>query len=198
VIAGYPVTAVKAVVFDGKMHPVDSKDIAFQTAGRGAFKDAFKEAGPVLLEPIMIVRVTVPEENMGDIMGDMNTRRGRVMGMETEVGHSIVTAEVPLAEVQRYSNDLRSMTAGRGVFTMEFARLRARARQHPGRDHRESRKEGRRRGLKQAVKPSAFSLQLCRGGFRHSPRLFSVFRMGVFQIRGRIVSGRGDAMHFYF
>lgn len=122
VIAGYPVTAVKAVVFDGKMHPVDSKDIAFQTAGRGAFKDAFKEAGPVLLEPIMIVRVTVPEENMGDIMGDMNTRRGRVMGMETEVGHSIVTAEVPLAEVQRYSNDLRSMTAGRGVFTMEFAR----------------------------------------------------------------------------
>jgi elongation factor G len=122
VIAGYPVAGVRAVVYDGKMHPVDSKDIAFQTAGRGAFKEAFRDAGPVLLEPIMTIRVTVPEENMGDIMGDMNTRRGRVMGMETEAGRSIVTAEVPLAEVQRYSNDVRSMTAGRGVFTMEFAR----------------------------------------------------------------------------
>jgi elongation factor G len=122
VVAGYPVRYVRAVVFDGKMHPVDSKDIAFQIAGRGAFKDAFGQAGPVLLEPIMRVRVTVPEENMGDIMGDMNTRRGRVLGMETEAGRSIVTAEVPLAEIQRYSNDLRSMTAGRGVFTMEFLR----------------------------------------------------------------------------
>jgi elongation factor G len=122
VIAGYPVRYVRAAVYDGKMHPVDSKDIAFQIAGRGAFKDAFSQAGPVLLEPIMKVRVTVPEENMGDIMGDMNTRRGRVLGMETEAGRSIVTAEVPLAEIQRYSNDLRSMTAGRGVFVMEFLR----------------------------------------------------------------------------
>lgn len=122
VVAGYPVKFVRAVVFDGKMHPVDSKDIAFQIAGRGAFRDAFEQASPALLEPIMVVRVVVPEENMGDIMGDMNTRRGRVMGMETEVGHSVVTAEVPLAEIQRYSNDLRSMTAGRGVFTMEFSR----------------------------------------------------------------------------
>jgi elongation factor G len=122
VIAGYPVSAVKAIVFDGKMHPVDSKDIAFQTAGRGAFKEAFQDAGPVLLEPIMLVKVTVPEENMGDIMGDMNTRRGRVLGMDSELGRSIVTAEVPLAEIQRYSNDLRSMTAGRGIFTMEFLR----------------------------------------------------------------------------
>jgi elongation factor G len=122
VIAGYPVRYVRAAVFDGKMHPVDSKDIAFQIAGRGAFRDAFTQAGPVLLEPIMKVRVTVPEDNMGDIMGDMNTRRGRVLGMETEAGRSIVTAEVPLAEIQRYSNDLRSMTAGRGVFTMEFLR----------------------------------------------------------------------------
>ena len=122
VIAGYPVKFVKAVVYDGKMHPVDSKDIAFQIAGRGAFREAFEQAGPVLLEPIMTVRVVVPEENMGDIMGDMNTRRGRVLGMETEAGRSVVTAEVPLAEIQRYSNDLRSMTAGRGVFTMEFLR----------------------------------------------------------------------------
>ena len=122
VIAGYPVKYVKAVVYDGKMHPVDSKDIAFQIAGRGAFREAFKDAGPVLLEPIMKVWVTVPEENMGDVLGDMNTRRGRVLGMETEAGRSVVTAEVPLAEIQRYSNDLRSMTAGRGVFSMEFLR----------------------------------------------------------------------------
>ncbi len=122
VIAGYPVKYVKAVVYDGKMHPVDSKDIAFQIAGRGAFREAFMQAGPVLLEPIMKVRVTVPEENMGDVLGDMNTRRGRVLGMETEAGRSVVTAEVPLAEIQRYSNDLRSMTAGRGVFSMEFLR----------------------------------------------------------------------------
>jgi elongation factor G len=122
VIAGYPVKHVKVAVYDGKMHPVDSKDIAFQIAGRTAFREAFEKAGPVLLEPIMTVKVVVPEENMGDIMGDMNTRRGRVLGMETEAGRSVVTAEVPLAEIQRYSNDLRSMTAGRGVFTMEFAR----------------------------------------------------------------------------
>ncbi len=122
VIAGYPVKYVKAVVYDGKMHPVDSKDIAFQIAGRGAFREAFMQAGPVLLEPIMKVWVTVPEENMGDVLGDMNTRRGRVLGMETEAGRSVVTAEVPLAEIQRYSNDLRSMTAGRGVFSMEFLR----------------------------------------------------------------------------
>lgn len=122
VIAGYPVKFVRVAVYDGKMHPVDSKDIAFQIAGRTAFRKAFEKAGPVLLEPIMTVRVVVPEENMGDIMGDMNTRRGRVLGMETETGRSVVTAEVPLAEVQRYSNDLRSMTGGRGVYTMEFSR----------------------------------------------------------------------------
>ncbi len=122
VIAGYPVKFVRVAVYDGKMHPVDSKDIAFQIAGRTAFREAFEKAGPVLLEPIMTVRVVVPEDNMGDIMSDMNTRRGRVMGMETELGRSIVTAEVPLAEIQRYSNDLRSMTAGRGVYTMEFSR----------------------------------------------------------------------------
>jgi elongation factor G len=121
VIAGYPVVGVRAVVFDGKMHPVDSKDIAFQIAGRGAFKDAFKQAGPVLLEPIVSVRVTVPEENTGDIMGDMTTRRGRVQGMETVAGRTVINALVPQAEMLRYSNDLRSMTGGRGIFTMELS-----------------------------------------------------------------------------
>lgn len=121
VLAGYPIYDIRAVVTDGKMHPVDSKDIAFQIAGRESFKLAFMDADPVLMEPIMDVRVVVPEENMGDIMGDLNTRRGRVQGMDTENGRSIVTAQVPLAEMLRYSNELRSMTGGRGVYTMRFA-----------------------------------------------------------------------------
>jgi elongation factor G len=121
VIAGYPVLNVRVSVYDGKEHPVDSKPIAFETAGREAFKLAFNEAGPVLREPIMNVRITVPEANMGDILGDLNTRRSRVQGMDNEKGRSIVTAQVPLAEMQRYTTDLRSMTGGRGVFLMEFS-----------------------------------------------------------------------------
>jgi elongation factor G len=120
VIAGYPVINVHVSVYDGKEHPVDSKPIAFETAGREAFKLAFRDAGPVLREPIMNVRIIVPEENMGDILGDLNTRRARVQGMDTEKGFSVVTAQVPLAEMQRYTTDLRSKTGGRGVFTMEF------------------------------------------------------------------------------
>ena len=122
ILAGYPINNVKVSVYDGKEHPVDSKPVAFEIAGRGAFKQACLQAGPILLEPIMNVRVTVPEENMGDIMGDFNSRRGRVQGMETEKGHSVVTAQVPLAEMQRYTTELRSMTGGRGVFSMEFDR----------------------------------------------------------------------------
>jgi elongation factor G len=121
VIAGYPVHNIKISVFDGKEHPVDSKPVAFEIAARECFKLAFKEAGPVLLEPIMDIHVVVPESNMGDILGDMNTRRARVQGMDTQKGRSVVTATVPLAEVQRYTTDLRSMTGGRGVFTMEFS-----------------------------------------------------------------------------
>jgi elongation factor G len=120
VIAGYPVLNVHVSVYDGKEHPVDSKPIAFETAGREAFKLAFKDANPVLREPIMNVRIVVPEANMGDILGDLNTRRARVQGMDTEKGHSVVTAQVPLAEMQRYTTDLRSMTGGRGLFTLEF------------------------------------------------------------------------------
>ena len=121
VVAGYPVEKVKVEVFDGKEHPVDSKPVAFEIAGREAFKLAVKDAGPVMLEPIMNVEITVPEANMGDILGDMNTRRARVQGMDTAKGRSIVTAQVPLAEMQRYTTDLRSMTGGRGMFSMEFA-----------------------------------------------------------------------------
>ncbi len=122
VIAGFPVEHVMVNVIDGKEHPVDSKDIAFQIAGREAFRAAFRKAKPVLLEPIMDVKITVPESMMGDIMSDLNTRRGRVQGMDTVGFRSVVTAEVPLAEMLRYGNDLRSMSGGRGIYTMDFNR----------------------------------------------------------------------------
>lgn len=121
VIAGYPVQNVKVSVYDGKEHPVDSKPVAFEIAGREAFKLCVKDAAPVLLEPIMNVKVIVPEANMGDVLGDMNTRRARVQGMDTEKGRSVVTAQVPLAEMLKYTADLRSITGGRGVFSMEFS-----------------------------------------------------------------------------
>jgi elongation factor G len=121
-LAGFPMTGIKAVVYDGKEHPVDSKEIAFQIAGREGFKQAALGAGPVLLEPIYEVTVTVPGDHMGDIMGDLNSRRARVLGMEQEGTKSIVKAEVPLAEMQSYTADLRSMTQGRGVFGMQFLR----------------------------------------------------------------------------
>jgi elongation factor G len=121
VIAGYPIEDVRCEIYDGKEHPVDSKDIAFQIAGREGFKKVFKEAGPVLLEPIMNVTVTVPEEFMGDVLGDLNTRRGRVMGMAQERDKTVVTAQAPAAEIQRYGTDLRSMTQGRGIYEVEIS-----------------------------------------------------------------------------
>ena len=114
-------TGVRAIVYDGKEHPVDSKEIAFQTAGREAFREAMMSANPTLLEPVYDVTVTVPEENMGDILGDMNGRRARVQGMDTTGNRSIIKAEVPLSEMQSYSADLRSMTGGRGIYGMTFA-----------------------------------------------------------------------------
>jgi elongation factor G len=120
VVAGYPMSNVRVIVYDGKEHPVDSKPVAFEIAGREAFKLAVSEAGPVLFEPIMNVRVVVPDSYMGDVMSDMNTRRGRVQGTESERGNTIVSALVPLAEMMRYTTQLRSITGGRGYFTMEF------------------------------------------------------------------------------
>ena len=122
VIAGYPMNNVKVIVYDGKEHPVDSKPVAFEIAGREAFKLAVQDAAPVLFEPIMNVRVVVPEANMGDVMGDLNTRRGRVQGTESERGNTVVMAHVPLAEMLRYTTNIRSITGGRGYFTMEFDR----------------------------------------------------------------------------
>jgi elongation factor G len=120
VIAGYPMSNVKVIVYDGKEHPVDSKPVAFEIAGREAFKLAVQDAGPVLFEPIMNVRVIIPESNMGDVMGDLNTRRGRVQGTESERGNTVIMAHVPLAEMLRYTTNIRSITGGRGYFTMEL------------------------------------------------------------------------------
>jgi len=120
VIAGYPVVDVRAVVTDGKEHPVDSKDIAFQIAGREAFKKVMLGAGPVLLEPIYMLTVIVPEEYTGDVMGDLNTKRARVQGIDQQGQKSVITALVPLAEIQRYATELRSLTQGRGLFSIEF------------------------------------------------------------------------------
>ncbi len=118
--AGYPMNNVRVIVFDGKEHEVDSKPVAFEIAGREAFKLAVHDAGPVLFEPIMNVRVTVPDANMGDVMSDLNTKRGRVQGTETERGNTTIIAHVPMAEMLRYTTQIRSITGGRGYFSMEF------------------------------------------------------------------------------
>lgn len=119
VIAGYPVQKVKVVVFDGKEHAVDSKPVAFEIAGRQAFKEAFRDANPVLLEPIMNVRIVVPEDHLGDVMGDLNSRRARVQGMEQDLARTVINAQAPLAEMLRYATHLRSATGGHGSYTME-------------------------------------------------------------------------------
>ncbi|RKZ29944.1 elongation factor G, partial [bacterium] len=122
VIAGYPVVDVKTVIVDGKEHPVDSKDVAFQKCAREVFRQAFMEAGPIMLEPILNLEVTVPESFTGDVMGDISSRRGRIQGMEP-VGKNFqkIIAKVPQAELYKYSTVLRSMTQGRGWFTQEFS-----------------------------------------------------------------------------
>jgi elongation factor G len=122
VLAGFPVVDVIGTVYDGKTHPVDSKDIAFQIAGRMGFKESCRAAKPVLLEPIMNVSIRVPMEQMGAITGDLNSRRGRILGMSPEAGYQVIKAQVPMAELLRYSTELRSMTGGAGEFSMEFDR----------------------------------------------------------------------------
>ncbi len=121
VIAGYPVVGVRVSLVDGKTHPVDSKDIAFQVAGREAFKKAVADAHPTLLEPIMHVEVVIPEDCYGDVLGDLNSRRGRVQGMDSAAGNSIIKAQAPMAEMLSYSATLNSITGGRGEYHMEFS-----------------------------------------------------------------------------
>jgi elongation factor G len=120
-IAGYPVEDIRVTLYDGSYHEVDSSDMAFQIAGSMALRKAVMEAGPVLLEPIMDVEIAIPEDYLGAISGDLNSRRGRIMGMEAKGKTQVVKAKVPLAEMFKYANDLRSMTGGRGMYTMRFS-----------------------------------------------------------------------------
>jgi len=123
VVAGYPVKGVRVRLHDGSYHSVDSSEMAFKTAGALAMKHALEQASPVLLEPIMLVTLSVPEDAVGDVIGDLNSRRGRPQGMEPGVaGMTEVKAEVPMAEMLSYAPDLRSLTGGRGDYTMEFLR----------------------------------------------------------------------------
>ncbi|MGH8175374.1 MAG: elongation factor G [Steroidobacter sp.] len=122
VLAGYPVVDVKITLFDGSYHDVDSNEMAFKIAGSMAFKEAMRNAKPVILEPIMKVEVVTPEDYYGDIVGDLNRRRGQIVGMEDSISGKVVTAEVPLAEMFQYSTSMRSMSQGRATYTMEFAK----------------------------------------------------------------------------
>ncbi len=121
VIAGYPVVDVKATLDDGSHHPVDSSEMAFKVAGSMAFKKSFLEANPVLLEPIYNIEVRVPEDDMGDVMGDISSRRGKIQGMDSEGAFQVVRAKVPLAELHKYSTALRSITGGRGIHRQSFS-----------------------------------------------------------------------------
>lgn len=122
VLAGYPMVDLKCTLFDGKSHPVDSKEVAFVSAAKLAYAEGVAKAAPSILEPIYQLKITVPESFMGDILGDMNKRRGRILGMEMVDGKQVINAECPLAEVLKYATDLRSMTQGRGSYEMEFVR----------------------------------------------------------------------------
>ena len=119
-LASYPVVDFKATAFYGSYHDVDSSEMAFKLAARLSFKKGILEASPVLLEPIMNVEVTVPEDYLGDVMGDFNSRRGRILGIDSKGHQQVVKAQVPLAEMFRYAIILRSMTSGRGTFTMAY------------------------------------------------------------------------------
>ena len=120
VLAGYPVLDVKVSLFDGSYHDVDSSEIAFKIAGSMCFREGARKANPVLLEPIMKVEVVTPEDNMGDVVGDINRRRGMIQGMEDTPSGKIIGCEVPLAEMFGYATDLRSATQGRATYSMQF------------------------------------------------------------------------------
>jgi elongation factor G len=122
IIAGYPVVDVKVSLYDGSYHDVDSSEMAFKIAGSMGFKEGAAKAKPVLLEPVMKVEVVTPEEYMGDVMGDLNSRRGMVQGMEDAPAGKTIRAEVPLSEMFGYATDLRSATQGRATYSMEFGK----------------------------------------------------------------------------
>ena len=122
VVDGYPTKGVRVRLFDGSYHTVDSSEMAFKIAGSLAMKQALEQASPALLEPIMLVTVSVPDSSVGDVMGDLSSRRGRPLGTEAAGGMTEVRAEVPMAEMLSYAPDLRSITGGQGEYTMEFLR----------------------------------------------------------------------------
>ncbi|MGB3363518.1 MAG: elongation factor G [Thermodesulfobacteriota bacterium] len=120
-IAGYPVIDIKVTLFDGKFHAVDSSDMAFQIAGSMGLRQAMKDAKPILLEPVMKMEITIPEDSMGDVIGDVNSRRGKVSGVDSLAGTHLINALIPMSEVLTYAPELRSITSGRGTFTMDFS-----------------------------------------------------------------------------
>src|SRR5581483_6031973 len=122
IFSGYPVEDVRAILYDGSYHEVDSSEMAFKIAGSMAFKEAAKKASPVLLEPVMSVEVVVPEEFMGTIIGDLNSRRGHIEAVEHRAGSQVIKAIVPLSEMFGYATNMRSLTQGRATFSMHFAR----------------------------------------------------------------------------
>jgi elongation factor G len=121
VVAGFRVIGVTAIVYDGSYHDVDSSEMAFKIAGSMAFKKAMESARPVLLEPVVTLEIVVPADYMGDVMGDINSRRGKVLGMDNRGRNQVVRAEVPMSEALTYAIDLRSMTSGQGYFTQQFS-----------------------------------------------------------------------------
>ncbi|PLX84463.1 MAG: elongation factor G, partial [Desulfuromonas sp.] len=121
VLAGFPMQDFEVTLFDGSHHSVDSSEMAFKIAGSQAYKKATLAANPILLEPIMEMEITVPDDCVGDVIGDMNQRRGKVLGMDPQGNSQLVKAQVPMAEVLKYAPELRSMTSDRGLFTMEFS-----------------------------------------------------------------------------
>ena len=120
-LAGYPVVDFKVRLYDGSYHPVDSSEMAFKVAGSLAFKKAMESLKPVLLEPVVLLSITIPDESIGDVIGDLSSRRGKVLGSDSQGGVTEIKAHVPMSEVLRYAPQLRSLTAGQGIFTMEFA-----------------------------------------------------------------------------
>jgi elongation factor G len=121
IIAGFPMVDIKAVLVDGSYHEVDSSEMAFKVAGSMAFQEGAKAARPVLLEPIMEIEVVTPEEFMGDVIGDLNARRGKISGIEPRAGVQVIAGSVPLASMFGYATDLRSRTQGRATYTMQFS-----------------------------------------------------------------------------
>ena len=164
VLAGYPVTDVKVTVYDGSFHPVDSSEICFKIAGAGAVKKGLQEGKPVLLEPIVKLTVKAPEQYTGDIISDLNTKRGQVLGMNPSNGSNEIEAQVPLAEVQNYAIALKSITQGRGTYEVEFSHYQGsaadgNAENSPGTSGREGKGEGK--GITSFIRPVHTALSAC-------------------------------------